>query len=196
MNKLNQNQAGPGMSTFELVLTESESDALTMDTAGDTHQSVTLATNDLVWCQGTTAAKNGPFYYDGTGFSRCVSQENLRVGARIVKGAEMLCELGTNATKRFAVTSSSGKDGHGQRVNIVASEIIVIADTSSSDNYYEHVQGSASATWVVTHNLNKKPSIVIIASSGDEVEGDITYDSSFQLTLTFSAAFSGTAYLN
>lgn len=49
---------------------------------------------------------------------------------------------------------------------------------------------------VVNHNLNKRPSVIVIDSSGDEVEGNITYNSANQLTLTFSATFSGTVYCN
>lgn len=57
-------------------------------------------------------------------------------------------------------------------------------------------QSPASAVWTITHNLNKFPNYTVIDSSGDEVEGDVTYINNNQLTLTFSAAFSGTAYLN
>ena len=57
-------------------------------------------------------------------------------------------------------------------------------------------QSPASAVWTINHNLNKFPNYTVIDSSGDEVEGDVTYINNNQLTLTFSAAFSGTAYLN
>lgn len=66
----------------------------------------------------------------------------------------------------------------------------------SVDNFYEHVQASASDTWVVQHNLFKYPSVAVVDSAGDEVEGSVHYDSNTQLTITFSAPFSGKAYLN
>lgn len=61
---------------------------------------------------------------------------------------------------------------------------------------YIHNQGSPSDTWIVTHNLNKNPSITIVDSSGAEVEGAVTINSLNQITITFCGSFSGKAYLN
>ena len=65
-----------------------------------------------------------------------------------------------------------------------------------ADLNFTYNQSPASAVWTINHNLNKFPNYTVIDSSGDEVEGDVTYINNNQLTLTFSAAFSGTAYLN
>ena len=66
---------------------------------------------------------------------------------------------------------------------------------------YSHNQSAASATWTITHNLNKFPSVTVIDSGDSVVQGEILYNSANQLTLTFYAgggtsAFSGKAYLN
>ena len=61
---------------------------------------------------------------------------------------------------------------------------------------YAHVQGAVSDTWVITHNLGFYPNVTVIDSGGSEVEGDIVYQGLNVLTLTFSAAFSGVAYLS
>lgn len=53
-----------------------------------------------------------------------------------------------------------------------------------------------SDTWVVQHDLGKMPAIVVTDSGGSVVEGDIQYESDLQVTITFSSAFSGIAYLN
>jgi len=63
-------------------------------------------------------------------------------------------------------------------------------------DYYVHDQQVASATWVVTHNLNKFASINIVDTANDEVMGDVTYNSLNQITLNFSAPVSGKAYIN
>jgi hypothetical protein len=55
---------------------------------------------------------------------------------------------------------------------------------------------SASAVWNVQHNYNRYPSITTVDSSGNVVVGDIIYDDSNTITVTFSAPFSGVAYLN
>jgi hypothetical protein len=61
---------------------------------------------------------------------------------------------------------------------------------------YIYNQGVPSDTWVVNHNLNKNPSITIVSSAGEEVEGAVVINSLNQITITFCAAFSGKAYLN
>ena len=60
---------------------------------------------------------------------------------------------------------------------------------------YIHTQGSAATAWTVTHTLGGHPSVTVVDSTGTVVIGGVQYDSETQVTLTFSAAFSGSAYL-
>lgn len=61
---------------------------------------------------------------------------------------------------------------------------------------YRHVQGIASTSWTVVHNLGRYPSAVTVVDSGDTiVEGAVTYNSLNQLTIDFSSAFGGKAYI-
>ncbi len=64
------------------------------------------------------------------------------------------------------------------------------------DLTYHHTQSNAASVWTITHNLGKKPSVEIIDSAGDNWFGIVTYVNNNQLTITFSSAFSGNAYLN
>lgn len=66
----------------------------------------------------------------------------------------------------------------------------------SADKNYVHLQNSPSASWVVTHNLNKRPSVVVVDSAESVVVGEVEYNSDNQVTLTFAGAFSGKAYFN
>lgn len=66
----------------------------------------------------------------------------------------------------------------------------------SSDRAYTHQQGAASDVWVIAHGLAKKPSVTVQDSAFDAVDGDVFYNDLYNLTITFSAAFSGVAYLN
>lgn len=68
--------------------------------------------------------------------------------------------------------------------------------STGDDAYYVHPQDIAAATWIVTHNLGKHPSVTVVDTSENVVIGDIYYIDSNSLTLSFSAAFSGSAYLN
>ena len=58
---------------------------------------------------------------------------------------------------------------------------------------YIYNQGVPSDTWVINHNLNKNPSVTIVSSAGEEVEGAVVINSLNQITITFCAAFSGKA---
>lgn len=64
------------------------------------------------------------------------------------------------------------------------------------DVTYVHIQGVPATTWNVTHNLNKFPSVSIINSIDEVVYGLITYVDANNITLQFSASFSGRAFFN
>lgn len=67
---------------------------------------------------------------------------------------------------------------------------------SGNDLHYNYTQGVASATWTIAHSLGKFPSVTIVDSAGSEVEGSVHHADANNLTVSFSAPFSGTAYLN
>jgi hypothetical protein len=61
---------------------------------------------------------------------------------------------------------------------------------------YRHTQSSVSTTWTITHNLNFRPNVTVFDSANTMVEGSITHISNTQLSVSFSAGISGTAYLS
>jgi len=61
---------------------------------------------------------------------------------------------------------------------------------------YHHTQGTSAAVWNISHYLGWYPNVTVQDSGGSIVEGEITYTSSNALTVTFSGAFSGDAYLS
>lgn len=69
-------------------------------------------------------------------------------------------------------------------------------DVLGADKHYEHDQISPAAVWSVTHSLGKHPSVTVVTSSGDEVEGAVHHIDTDSLTITFTAAFAGRAYCN
>lgn len=66
----------------------------------------------------------------------------------------------------------------------------------AGDAFYQHEQMVAADTWPVTHNLGKYPSVTVVDSGGNTVIGDVQYVDDNSVVITFSAAFSGVAYLN
>lgn len=70
------------------------------------------------------------------------------------------------------------------------------AASEGGDLSYTHIQNMPATQWVITHNLGKHPSVTVVDSAGSVVEGEIQHDSLNQVTLTFSALFGGSAFLN
>lgn len=71
--------------------------------------------------------------------------------------------------------------------------------TTISDSYkfsHIHVQDVPAVQWNVTHNLGKFPSVSVVDSADQEVIGEVEHVSDTVLRVTFSAAFSGKAYIN
>ena len=64
------------------------------------------------------------------------------------------------------------------------------------DKSYVYPQDVPAASWVVTHNMNKYPSVSVVDSAGSGVVGEVLYDSLNQVTINFSAPFSGKAFFN
>jgi len=67
---------------------------------------------------------------------------------------------------------------------------------SSPDKTFEFTQGQPATLWTIQHNLNKFPSVSVVNNNNVVINGEITYIDNNNLTCTFSAGFSGKAYLN
>lgn len=68
--------------------------------------------------------------------------------------------------------------------------------SGTGDAYYYHDQTIPATTWTINHALGKYPSVSVTTSSGDKVEGEVSYVDANTVTVTFTAAFSGHAHLN
>lgn len=70
-----------------------------------------------------------------------------------------------------------------------------IATYTNLNQRYTYNQTAASDTWVITHPLGGYPTVTIVDSANTVVVGTVEYNSTSQVTLSFSAPFAGTAYL-
>lgn len=61
---------------------------------------------------------------------------------------------------------------------------------------YRHTQTTAATQWDITHNLEFRPNVAIVDSSGREVIPEIMYISNLDVRIIFSAAVGGEAYLS
>ncbi len=92
-----------------------------------------------------------------------------------------------------------------QKAEIVAGEIkfnklgIIKAnelEPGIADKHYVHEQTTASDVWNVFHNLQKKPAVSTIDSTGAVVYGHVEHLSDNELRITFKYPFAGKAYCN
>jgi hypothetical protein len=115
----------------------------------------------------------------------CVLDVRFRPDApAVVLFADVSAGQPLSVTLQRVLQGPPGEDGSGR------------AGAEEADKNYVHNQGVSSAVWTITHSLDKYPSVYVIDSVGDAVEGAVQYLTANQLTVTFSAAFSGSAILN
>jgi len=122
------------------------------------------------------------------------------------KTATIVTEGATNVIE----VSASGKPGPANTLSIgtvttgpAAATIAGNAPTQTLNltipigGRYKHTQGSASATWTITHNLGYEPGgVSVVDSAGTIVVGTVTYSSVDQIVVSFSSAFAGKAYFS
>ena len=61
--------------------------------------------------------------------------------------------------------------------------------------FYTHTQAVASSVWTINHNLGGQPTAVVLDSAGTQCEGTFSYPTINQMIITFTAPFTGTAYV-
>ena len=86
--------------------------------------------------------------------------------------------------------------GSGSLVMDAIYDMAVFNPFPNDDKNYVHNQNVASSVWNVQHNLDKFASATVADSGGNVVYGDIHYNDTNNLTITFSGAFSGKAFIN
>jgi hypothetical protein len=67
----------------------------------------------------------------------------------------------------------------------------------SSVDFYSHYQGTASDFWYIEHNLGRNPTVTVMdtAIPKQQVIGDVNYISLNAVSIMFSGAMTGEAYL-
>lgn len=64
------------------------------------------------------------------------------------------------------------------------------------ESFHVHTQNTPSNSWVVDHNLQYFPNVTVVDSGETQVEGNVIYNNINRVTIEFSTAFSGKAYLS
>jgi|TARA_R110002050_G_scaffold128157_4_gene249379 hypothetical protein len=103
--------------------------------------------------------------------------------------------LGDNNFSNIFLTYKAGKGsidvGQDYFISLLTYQV-----GETVDKNFVYTQNVASATWVVTHNLNKFPSVSVVDSANTLVNGQVEYNSINEVTISFRAAFTGKAFFN
>ena len=133
--------------------------------------------------------------FENIGCDVVISDSVRAYATEVEGGVEITIEDFTGTTSgvvRDGYTPVKGTDYFTDaEINAIVDDASAIARAT-----YVHSQMSASDVWDITHNLNKRPGVTVIDSGDSVVMGDITYINDNRLVITFSAPFSGKAYLN
>jgi len=170
---------------------------------------VPIAVNDVVLIttpEGTTHASGcGCGSCSGGGaVTGAQGTQGVR-GAQGTQGVQGTQGIGIQGTQGRTGTGTQGTQGTAGLQGISGAAVDNTDDVPEglTNKYftvsrvsYEHMQGSASNSWTITHNLGFKPNVTVIDSAGNIVEGEIAYTNTNSLTVSFQSAFSGTAYIS
>jgi hypothetical protein len=99
------------------------------------------------------------------------------------------------------VTIEDPDSGGRWNVEVVEDNVSVVSvgiqgPEGPASTTYIHSQSVAASSWSIAHNLGKYPSVSVVDSAGNVIHANVSYTSDTALVVTFTASFSGTAYLN
>ena len=98
----------------------------------------------------------------------------------------------TPTTGDVGITASLSATGTPDNTNFLRGD----NTWAEADKTFEFTQAVPSATWTIQHGLGKFPSVSVVNNNNILMYGNITYIDNNNLTINFSAGFSGKAYLN
>ena len=96
----------------------------------------------------------------------------------------------------FYTLNLTSLGGNGNLTDLLYYDFAVFTLPAQGVPTFIFTQAVAATVWNVTHNLGKFPSITVIDTANTVVTGEYTYIDNSNVTLKFSAAFAGKAYLN
>lgn len=129
----------------------------------------------------------------GAGISVTGTYPNFTIGNTNPVSAQDIIDWNYAYDKTVQAIGISGP-GDVKTITLTRQDATTISDSVTLSYVYD--QQVAALVWNVTHNLNKYPSVTVVDTAGDEVIGDVHFNNSNTLTITFSSAFSGKAFIN
>ncbi|MBQ1988392.1 MAG: hypothetical protein II234_00615 [Clostridia bacterium] len=122
----------------------------------------------------------------------------FQIDANVSKVSELENDL--NFQTKEEVDEAIEEAIEGVTVDIRGSELIGVETenkvTTITSKTFVFEQGIPATEWVINHNLNKRPSVHLVDSTGREFEAVKSYTSNNQVVISLEAATTGFAYLN
>ena len=103
--------------------------------------------------------------------------------------------IGISAAVQAELDKKAPLDETG-KVPIANLPLALLSSATGSDKYHVHQQSTAATTWMIQHNLNKYPSVMITDNDGYEVVAVVRHLSINSLSISFTQPFAGVAYFN
>lgn len=104
--------------------------------------------------------------------------------------------LDAGADPLFATLTLEHIGGTGLLVKDKTYDVASFYKSNQGTPTFIYPQVVPAKIWEIPHNLGKFPSITVIDTGNTVVQGEYTYINNNSVTLEFSAAFGGKAYLN
>lgn len=131
---------------------------------------------------------------------------NNTINAEITSGANINASVRETGSIRAEVNTYSSATTEKKGIIRIATDEEALEGTSDNTaitpktlklaTSYTHIQGVADNTWIINHNLNKNPSITIVDSANNVINGKRKYIDENTVEVYFNGAFKGKAYLN
>lgn len=109
-------------------------------------------------------------------------------------------QLGADAQVSVIITDDETPiiipTSEGEVVSIVLDDgVVVVAGSNAPDNY-SFVPPSALSTWMIPHDLGRRPNVMVLDGDGIQVFANVTHFSASTLMIEFSQPFIGRAELS
>lgn len=127
-------------------------------------------------------------------------ERTARVAADSAQALALVEEAAARAGGDQAVLQQAlaeiAAEASARRAALAAERAARIAANSSLVGTFTFEQVTPSDIWGIRHNLHWHPTVTVVDSANQLVEGGVVYDSADQCTLTFASPFAGVAYLS
>ena len=174
-----------------------------LEAGGSTNAHVNVVTEGLLAGLNTSTATAGDAVWLGTNGNLIYGLGSKPVAPAHLVFIGIVTRAHSNQGEIF-IKPQNGfelQELHNVLITSVAGQNSLVYDSATSlwknkATTYTHSQGVSSNSWTIAHNLGYKPNVVLQDAGGATIEGELLYTDTNNLTVSFSQALTGVAYLS